>query len=212
MIVLNGNNFYLIPLYNYKLYNSIVRYCNRVKRTILTSRIFVVTFHVTAYFLISSFSLNYNVKTRGCPNSHVKSKNCERNKIHTEYGESFLLSATEKWRTYTTRISTSSHLLNNLSHLSSQLLRGTDWIWFWMLVKSLMDWSQWQNSYSNLMGPEIWFLTCINSSQLCKWQSYSQEFTASQNQLTSSHLCSNTAHHMQTRTAFKPPCHLKSNN
>lgn len=45
--------------------------------------------------------------------------------------------------------------------------QSTDWIFFWMLnllVKSLMDWSQWQNAYSNLMGPEIWFLTCIISS------------------------------------------------
>lgn len=68
---------------------------------------------------------------------------------------------------YTTGISTSSHLLSNLLHLSCQLLRCTGWIFFWMLhllVKSLMDWSQWQNSYSNLMGPEIWFWTFIISS------------------------------------------------
>lgn len=75
--------------------------------------------------------------------------------------------ATEKWNTYTTGISTSSHLLSHLLHLSRQLLRGTDWIFFWMLnllVKPLMGWSQWQNSYSGLTGPEIWFLTCIISS------------------------------------------------
>lgn len=33
-----------------------------------------------------------------------------------------------------------------------------------LLVKSLRDWSQWQNSYSNLMGSDIWFWTFIISS------------------------------------------------
>lgn len=85
---------------------------------------------------------------------------------HTLNIEKVFFSSLEKSETRTQR-ATSSHSLSHLLHLSHQLLGGTDWIFFWMLnlfMKSLMDWSQWQNSYSNLMGPEIWFLTCIISS------------------------------------------------
>lgn len=80
----------------------------------------------------------------------------------------FSLLQKSETRTQLEYLCTSSHLLSNLLHLSRQLLlRGTDWIFSWMfdlLGKSLMGWSQWQNSYSNLTGPEIWFLTCIISS------------------------------------------------
>lgn len=113
-------------------------------------------------------------------------------------------------------LSTSSHLLSNLLHLSRQLLlRGTDWIFSWrfdLLGKSLTDWSQWQNSYSNLMGPEIWFLTCIISSQLFKWQSHSQVWNSFPKRLTPSHPSSERAHHLQPHVVSKRPCHLKSNN